>query len=138
MSISINKVHRQADSPTTTTGTQTMKNLVASLSTPPMASCRYMNPARVFIAMRTTLVGVATFSDTRKRRVRIENVQMSIPLCDHENRSQQAERQRKVANETFDLNLPYEFDHGYRYISKYYYYQVLVLIAVSIAGIRTH
>lgn len=75
----------------TTTGTHTMKNLVASLSTPPMASCRYMNPARVFIAMRTTLVGVATFSDTRKRRVRIENVQMSIPL-EHKNIKHSSER----------------------------------------------
>ena len=64
----------------TTTGAHTVKNRIASLSTPPMASCRYMNPTRVLIAMRTTLVGVATFSDTRKRRARIENVQMSIPL----------------------------------------------------------
>ena len=49
-----------------------------------MASCRYMNPRRVLIAIRTTVVGVATFSDTRKRRVRMENVQMSIPLPDRE------------------------------------------------------
>lgn len=95
-----------------------MKNLVASLSTPPMASCRYMNPTRVFIAMRTTLVGVATFSETRKRRVRIENVQMSIPLR-RKNENQQAERQRRFANESFNLNLSYEFYYRYRNIKPF-------------------
>lgn len=65
----------------TTTGTQTVKNLTASGDTPPMASCRYMNPTSVLMAMSTTLVGVATFSETRKRSVRTEKVQMSIPLA---------------------------------------------------------
>ena len=32
------------------------------------------------MAMSTTLVGVAVFSETRNRRVRMENVQMSMPL----------------------------------------------------------
>lgn len=64
----------------TTTGTQTVKNLTASGDTPPMASWRYMKPTSVLMAMSTTLVGVATFSDTRNSSVRTEKVQMSIPL----------------------------------------------------------
>lgn len=68
------------DSPMTTTGAQTAKNLTASLSTPPMPSCRYMKPTSVLMAIKTTLVGVAIFSETRKRSVKTEKVQMSIPL----------------------------------------------------------
>lgn len=71
---------RLPDSPMTTTGTQTVKNLTASGDTPPMASWRYMKPTSVLMAMSTTLVGVATFSDTRNSSVRTEKVQMSIPL----------------------------------------------------------
>lgn len=36
-------------------------------------------PTTVFMAMRMTLVGVATFSLTRKSSVRMENEQMSTP-----------------------------------------------------------
>lgn len=64
----------------TTTGTQTVKNLTASGNTPPMASWRYMKPTSVLMAISTTLVGVAVFSDTRNKSVRTEKVQMSIPL----------------------------------------------------------
>lgn len=64
----------------TTTGTQTVKKRTASGATPPMASCLYMKPTSVLMAMSTTLVGVATFSDTRNRSVRMENVQISMPL----------------------------------------------------------
>lgn len=39
-----------------------------------------MKPTSVFMAISTTLVGVATFSVTRNSSVRMENVQMSIPL----------------------------------------------------------
>lgn len=75
------KKQQRLDLPMTTTGAQTVKNLTASCSTPPMASFRYMNPTTVLIAIRTTLVGVAVFSVTRKRSVRIENVHMSMPLA---------------------------------------------------------
>lgn len=76
----------------TTTGTQTVKNRTASDSTPPIASWRYMNPTRVLRAMSTTLVGVATFSETRNSSVRMEKVQMSIPLQRKVQRSRRGAR----------------------------------------------
>lgn len=50
------------------------------------------------MAMSTTLVGVAVFSVTRKRSVRIENVQMSMPLLLESKQGGATTRKHKMSN----------------------------------------
>ena len=82
----------EKSSPITTIGTHTVKKVTASSSTPPMANSRYKKPTNVLMAISTTLVGVAVFSVTRNNSVRIEKVQMSIPLEIRENKTRVAAR----------------------------------------------
>lgn len=58
---------------------ETSKYSQASCDTSVMMSSRQKKPTTVLMAIRTTLVGVATFSLTRKSSVRMEKAQMSTP-----------------------------------------------------------
>mmetsp|Transcript_25342 Transcript_25342/g.70892 ORF Transcript_25342/g.70892 Transcript_25342/m.70892 type:complete len:217 (-) Transcript_25342:546-1196(-) len=62
----------------------TIKKSQAWGSIPPSQASLNQKPMLVLMAMRMTLVGVATFSVTRKRRVRMAKAQISMPLPESE------------------------------------------------------